>query len=164
MRRYVHLFKAVAASCALAFYTIPAHAQDDREEILSAVQSFFDAMETRDTALLRSVTLADGQFHFTRNDGDSVIVGRSTFADFVNRLATMGGSLLERMWEQTVLQHGPIAVVWTPYDFYRNGTMSHCGVDVFTLVRRSSGWRISGILYTVEPTNCPPSPLGPPGG
>ena len=70
--------------------------------------------------------------------------------------------MLERMWDATVLVHGPLAQVWTPYDFHADGEFSHCGVDAFTLIKTSEGWRVSGVAYTVEPTGCEPSPLGPP--
>ena len=31
-------------------------------------------------------------------------------------------------------QAAPLAVVWTPYDFWVGGEWSHCGMDIFTLV------------------------------
>jgi len=65
------------------------------------------------------------------------------------------------MWEPTVLVHGPLAVVWAAYDFHRNKTFSHCGVDAFTLLRSPTGWKIATVSYTTEATGCKPSPLGP---
>jgi hypothetical protein len=53
-------------------------------------------------------------------------------------------------------------MLWTPYDLYRNGSFSHCGVDAFTLVRGTRGWLVASVIYTIEPTGCAPSPLGPP--
>ena len=55
-------------------------------------------------------------------------------------------------------------MVWAPYDFHVNGAFSHCGVDVFSLVRTAEGWRIAAVAYTVEREGCAPSPLGPPPG
>jgi hypothetical protein len=69
--------------------------------------------------------------------------------------------MLERMWDARVLIHGRIAVLWTPYDFHRDGKFSHCGVDAFSLVKTDDGWKIAGFIYTVEPEGCRPSPLGP---
>jgi hypothetical protein len=65
------------------------------------------------------------------------------------------------MWNPEVRVHGPIASVWTAYDFWVDGKFSHCGVDVFDLVKTAEGWKISGGAYTVERTGCAPSPLGP---
>jgi hypothetical protein len=71
--------------------------------------------------------------------------------------------LLERMWEPVVQVHDRVAMVWTPYDFYLNGAFSHCGTDVFTLLKESEGWKIASITYNVVREGCPTSPLGPPG-
>jgi hypothetical protein len=51
--------------------------------------------------------------------------------------------------------------VHAPYDFHIDGKFSHCGTDVFTLVRAKGEWRIVSIVYTVQRTGCAPSPLGP---
>jgi hypothetical protein len=70
--------------------------------------------------------------------------------------------LLERMWNPTVHVDGKIAILRAPYDFHRNGTFSHCGVDTMTLLRVGGEWRIVGISYTVQREKCSPSPLGAP--
>jgi serine/threonine protein kinase len=46
------------------------------------------------------------------------------------------------------------------YDFWRDGSYSHCGVDAFDLIKVDGQWRIAGGMYTVEAA-CEPSPLGP---
>jgi len=136
--------------------------QEDREEILATVQKFFDALEKSDPVLGRAAVMLEGQYFRLREDGSTVDFSRTSHTQFIQNLEEGGNDFLERMWDPTVLQHGPMAVVWTPYDFYRGGEFSHCGVDVFNLIRTDDGWKISGIMYTVEPTGCAPSPLGPP--
>jgi len=42
---------------------------------------------------------------------------------------------------------GPLAMVWAPYHFYYNGTLLHCGVDSFQLIRTGGVWKI---LYIVD--------------
>ena len=66
------------------------------------------------------------------------------------------------MWQPQVRVHKDIAAVWAPYDFWLDGTFSHCGIDSFELVRTPSGWKLTGGIYTVEREGCAPSPLGPP--
>lgn len=76
----------------------------------------------------------------------------------------MQGDFVERGWDGEVEVAGAVATVWLPYDFYRDGSWSHCGVDVFTLVRTPGGWQIASLAYTVEqPPTCDPHPDGPPG-
>lgn len=147
---------------ATALSVSPARAQEDREAILATVQQFFDALAESDTALGAAAVLLEGQYFRLRESGDSLDLSRTPHAQFLRNLATGGNDFLERMWDPTVLQHGRMAIVWTPYDFYRSGEFSHCGVDVFNLIRTDDGWKIAGIMYTVEPTGCAPSPLGPP--
>ena len=57
-------------------------------------------------------------------------------------------------WEPTVLIRGPIAVVWAPYEFRRDGKVSHCGVDVFNMLKVDGRWLIGNAMWTVEPEAC----------
>jgi hypothetical protein len=42
--------------------------------------------------------------------------------------------VVERGFEPTVLVSGPVAMVWYPCDFYRDGDWCHFGVDIFNLI------------------------------
>ena len=59
--------------------------------------------------------------------------------------------------------NGPVATVWYPYDLYVDGQWSHCGVDVFTLIRTDGQWRIATMSWSaVQPPACEKHPDGPP--
>ena len=151
---------------ALAFVVLasqtPAAPAADRDEIVAVVQRFFDAIAKRDPMLARQALTPDGQLiSVSEQDGKPVIRTR-TAQQFADSLAGGAGTSLERMWNPEVKVNGAIGTLWTRYDFHRNGTFSHCGVDAFHLVKTPEGWRITSAMYTVERTNCPPSPLGPP--
>jgi hypothetical protein len=153
---------AFALACLLA---VPARgfAQTTaKDSVIATVNEFFRAMTARDSAAARRVMTSDGIFYAVRARGDSTIINRSTNESFATTIATTRDTFLERMWDPTVMVHGPIAVLWTPYDFHRSGQFSHCGIDAFSLVRSTTGWKIATITYTVEPTGCAPSPLGAP--
>ena len=78
--------------------------------------------------------------------------------------APMREDFVERGWNGEAVVSGAVATVRLPYDFYRGGEWSHCGVDVFTLVRTEAGWKIASLAYTVEqPPTCDQHPDGPPG-
>jgi hypothetical protein len=151
------------AACAPAIAPAPGAATGEEEAVLDAVQRLFDIMATNDTTAARRLLMPDGRFFAVepRPDGDGTVRMMSHEA-FIVALGEARERWLERMWEPEVRVHGPVAMVWTPYDFYRDGAFSHCGVDAVTLVRQEGEWRISGITYTVEREGCPPSPLGPP--
>lgn len=135
--------------------------QAEKDQVLEAVQAFFDGLAAGPEAL-RATRLDDGSVTRVRARGGVVEWNFLSFADMSDSLGTSEARMLERMWDATVLVHGPLAQVWTPYDFYVNGEFSHCGVDSFTMVKTAAGWTVSAVAYTVEPTGCEPSPLGPP--
>ena len=52
-----------------------------------------------------------------------------------------------------------VAMVWMPYDLYVNGAWSHCGADVFTLVKSAGRWRIASMAWSARYTVAmPPRP------
>ncbi|HEX4933195.1 MAG TPA: nuclear transport factor 2 family protein [Gemmatimonadaceae bacterium] len=133
-----------------------------RDAVVAVVQEFFRSMYDNDAAAAQRIMVAGGASFATRQAGDSVVLRSATFASHFDRLREGRSRVLERMWDPTVHVHGAVAVVWTPYDLYVDGKFSHCGVDAFTLVRDGRAWKIASVSYTVEPTGCAPSPLGPP--
>jgi hypothetical protein len=135
----------------------------DEARVLDVVQELFHAMEARDAARAARVLLPGGQLISVRPDEeDRQVVAVTPFETFLEQVGAGDEPWLERMWDARVDIHGPIALVWTSYDFYRDSRFSHCGMEAFTLVQVDGGWRIATGTYTVEPTGCPPSPLGPP--
>ena len=138
-----------------------ARAQAPRDSVVAVVNEFFAAMTARDSARLARVQFPDGILYSARVRGDSVAIASGTFDGFKKQFATMRDTVVERMWEPTVLVHGPLAIVWAPYDIHRNRQFVHCGVDAFTLMRSPTGWKVTTVSYTAEPMGCAPSPLGP---
>jgi Xaa-Pro aminopeptidase len=136
--------------------------ESDRADVLATVARTFKAMAAHDSTALRQLLAPTAIFHVSPAVADTSNPRRSTAEEFIMRISTSPQAYLERIWDPTVLVHGPIASVWAPYDFHIDGKFSHCGVDTFTLVRQQSGWKITDITYTVEREGCTPSPLGPP--
>ncbi len=153
--------RAGLVALALAGLVTPVRAQSVQDSVRAVVADWFRAMTARDSAATARLQTVEGSAIALVRQGDTVAIRHPTNQAWLRQLAVMRDTIVERFWEPTVLVHGPLATVWTPYDIYRNGSFLHCGVDAFTLVRSASGWRIATVVYTVEPTGCPPSPLGP---
>lgn len=78
------------------------------------------------------------------------------------RAASIRG-VVERGFSPRAMVSGGVAMVWMPYDLYVNGAWSHCGADVFTLVKHGSAWRIAAMAWSAEqPPVCEQHPAGPP--
>ena len=144
----------VVIACALVCpLRVSAQTNADEARVLNVVQEFFDALEKQDTAGLRRICLAEARNYSVRNVGDSAIVRSqpSTGIRFNPKQI-----LKERMRKAVtkVQVKGSIAMVWAPYDLWVNDTFSHCGVDVFTMIRTSEGWKVASIAWTVEQEGC----------
>lgn len=133
-----------------------ARAQDpETAMIMATVHKVFDAMRTRDTALLASAfdttaRLVGGP----RGNGTSVsLTSPSQFGAALTR-APAGDVWNERIWDPEVRIDGDVAMVWAYYTFHRNGTFSHCGVDAFMLRRVSGQWKITQLSDSRRTTNC----------
>ena len=147
---------------------IPVMAQEPlsgpEAEVVEVAQNLLSALSSADTSTLSGLLAPEAMIYSVREgtSGPSLrAVSRSAF------LESLGGedqNLLERMWNPSVQVQGGVAMVWTPYDFHLNGEFSHCGVDVFTLLKGVEGWQVASITYNVVREGCPPSPLGSPGG
>jgi hypothetical protein len=45
---------------------------------------------------------------------------------------------------------GGLAIVWTSYELWRDGKTSHCGVDVFEMVKEQGTWKIGNAMWTTR--------------
>ena len=125
----------------------------DEQKVLMLVQQFFDALEKQDTAGLREMFLKDAHNYAAWTVKDSVVVRGQTPAGIRFNADQI---IKERMRkESTVVKvEGNIGMVWAPYDLWVNSAFSHCGVDVFTMIKSSTGWKIASISYTIEKVRC----------
>jgi hypothetical protein len=110
------------------------------------------------------ILLPEGGFYAVGMEDGKPVHTYIPHAEFAGIVSRQPEAPVERMWAPHVVVHDPIAMVWTPYDFYLGGTFSHCGVDGFSLVRTADGWKIAGIIFTRETEACPENPAGPLGG
>ena len=135
--------------------TLEVSAQPARDSVVAAVNKLFVAMKSADTALLRDCFASNAVLQTIKEDNGSTVVSDEGLADFSNFLAKeVPGNADERITIDRVLIDGPLAAVWTPYQFYYKGKFSHCGVNSFQLVRGKGGWKIQYIIDTRRKEGC----------
>ena len=131
----------------------------DSAAVVQVAEGLLRALSARDTVAARSFIVPGMTLVSMRDDRGTAGVARvQTDADFARSLAEGTERLLERMWSPVVQIYGGVATVAAPYDFHVDGKWSHCGTDVFTLLRTGTGWRITGLSYTVQTRDCPAAP------
>lgn len=162
--------RALAAPLALSsllFFAPASHAQSAEQRtdantraVIAVADSVLMALSSGDHATLKRLIL------------DSSIVGgigirngveRHSLGSWAPYTAPGPSDFTERGFGATARVQEGVAQVWMPYDLYVGKTWSHCGVDVFTLVRSDGRWRVASLIYTIEqPPSCQKHPAGPP--
>ena len=128
----------------------------ERKDILLVIDRFMEGVSQKDTTIIEEIletkiqkiryVIRTDTTYYERVDSDT------SFQGFLKIPETFQ----ERYWDATVMSNGYIASVWAPYDFYTNGAFSHCGVDLFFMVRKQNKWKIAHYGYTVDQKNCFP--------
>jgi hypothetical protein len=148
---------AVLAMCSLLSARAPAvQAQDAEEEVLRVVSALFDAMRAADSAAVRKLFHPElGMMASSASRGGvaGVVFGNmERFMDAVG--GAEPGAFDERIGAPDMRIDDNLATVVTPYAFYHNGNLSHCGVNVFQIARVGDEWKIVGLADTRRRQGC----------
>lgn len=136
--------------------TVHATSQTTQDSVQQAVEQLFTAMRTKDTSLLRQCFSSNAVLQTITKDktGRLVVSDEKVDAFAISISGHEVGSLDERISFESIHIDGPMAAVWTPYQFYYKGNFSHCGVNSFQLVRLDGAWKIQYIIDTRRKANC----------
>jgi hypothetical protein len=137
----------LAIACVLTMGA--ARAQSGQDSVRAAVNLLFTAMKNADSAQLVSAFDDSAVLQTIVVDSNGRTTARSypvaKFAQAIGRIPK--GAADEQIRIEALKMDGPLAMVWAPYHFYYNGTLLHCGVDSFQLIRVNGVWKI---LYVVD--------------
>ncbi len=121
------------------------------------IDTFFEGFHKGDTVLMKSVMAENMvlQTAFTDKDGIPKVVNENT-EDFILAIAKRPSNAKwdERLLDYKVEIDGNLAHVWTPYQFWLNGTFLHCGANSFTLTNTPEGWKIIHIIDSRRKEGC----------
>lgn len=131
--------------------------QTEPDAIKQTINTMFNAMRKGDSTMLRSTFAKGIVFHSVANKKDgSTALEIENPDDFVKMVGTPHkGVYDERVTFSDIKIDGPLASVWASYKFYLDDKYSHCGVDVFQLMKTADGWKIIYIVDTRRKDNCP---------
>jgi hypothetical protein len=150
MKKYYTLMVLVVVVNALFGQSKKAEVQ----AIKSTIDSFFIAISTGDTLLLKRTCMPGVTLQTIRVKKDgTTVVDAPPFADIIRMVGTpTTDKYLEKIKYEKILVEQQLASVWTPYTFYINNQVSHCGTNSFQLVKTSTGWKIQYIIDTRRKT------------
>jgi hypothetical protein len=158
--RFPLLLATLALAASLAAQTKPAadpaKPMADHEAIKTTINRFFEGMQKGDSVLLRSTCTADPVLQTFMADREGKWqVFTEEFSEFVRFVsAPTPDQYREDIIFEAIHAEASLASVWTPYKFYVNGKVSHCGTNSFQLVKMPDGWKIQYILDTRRRKGC----------
>ena len=135
---------------------IAVKAQNAEDSVKAVVNNLFTAMKNSDSLLLKTC-FADKSIlqTITKNKEGVISVKDESLHEFASSISTQPkGSLDEQIVFDVVKIDGPLAIAWTPYNFYYNGKFLHCGVNSFQLVRIGGEWKIQYLIDTRRKVGC----------
>lgn len=145
------LLAAFAAAAAIA--PAPTSAQDASAEVVTVVESLFDAMRMRDTVAIRSFFDPAARLVNAGRGGDIQVQTVDQFVRTIG-MADPNVALVERIYDPQVMIDGNMATLWTYYSFHRGDQFSHCGYDSFQLYLGPAGWKVVHIADTRRTEGC----------
>lgn len=136
---------------------VMAQQDEDKAAVRATVDAFFEAFHKGDTIALQK-TLGKKlvlQTAYKDKKGNDVLRSE-TKAQLITAIGTRP---TDQKWDEKLLDYsiqvdGNMANVWTPYEFYFNGSFSHCGVNSFQLFRKNGVWKIIYLIDTRRRLGC----------
>jgi hypothetical protein len=130
---------------------------DETAKVKAAIDTFFEGFHKGDTTMMKTVMYGkfNTQTAFKDKDGNDVLRS-SESTNLVNAIANRPDTEKwdERLLEYIIKVDNNMANAWTPYEFWRNGEFSHCGVNSFQLFNDNGQWKIIYLIDTRQIEGC----------
>ena len=150
--------KSFVLICCVLFSTICFGQNSfDEANARQIIDTFFDGFHKGDTLLMKSVMGNDVvmQTVYANKEGKNML--RTEEAS--NLLNVIANRTEDQKWDERLLDYkvqidGNLAHVWTPYEFWFNDSLSHCGANAFTLAKTDDGWKIIHLIDSRRKVSC----------
>ena len=123
----------------------------DKLDIVSVIDSFINIINKKDLTLVNKVidnsayrtkySISEDSSFFEKNKSDFSFLKKSKVKYF------------EKYFEPIINTDGFISSVWLPYEFFIDNEFSHCGNNMFFLMKKNNKWIITDYAYSVN-KNC----------
>ncbi len=130
---------------------------DAQQQVFAVVRQLFDGMREKDSTKMRGTMHPEARLVTTGMRDSVPTVGLVSPTQWLAGIANAKANFLdERLRNPVVHVDAGLASVWAEYSFYIDDRLSHCGVDLFHLVRTAEGWKIIDLADTRHREGCPP--------
>jgi hypothetical protein len=117
--------------------------QTATDSIKQTINNLLDALCKGDSNLSISV-LSKGmkEQRVSTDKKRKTILSTENASDSIKEIDTPCVAVYERIVYDVIKIDGDLAYVRAPYKIYHGDQLSHCGVDVFQLIKTADGWKV----------------------
>lgn len=124
---------------------------NDQVHIMSPINNIFDAMrEHNGGKFIKQFSQGAMLERATKEDK----IKQSDLIKFAKFITTSTKKLDEQLFNIKIIESGNLASVWTPFAFYLDGKLSHCGVNSFQLIKQNKQWKIRYLIDNAYEGDC----------
>ncbi|RMB56961.1 nuclear transport factor 2 family protein [Dokdonia sinensis] len=130
---------------------------ENEQEVQKVIETFFEGFHKQDSTLIKKVVHENVMMQSIGKDKlGEVELSKQDFGTFLSSICAIPETthFEERIASYEIKMDGKMANVWTPYAFYINGNLSHCGTNSFQLFKRNGVWKIFYIVDTRDREGC----------
>lgn len=134
----------------LLFSITLSFSQTSEEAVKSAVNSFFEAFHGRDAEGMQRSVHKDALLRRTAPNENGVQALRNQdFQDLISGIVSISDTTMfeEKLLSYAIQIDGPLAHVWTPYEFWLDNKLHHTGANSIQLFQEDGIWKI---IYLVD--------------
>ena len=150
--------RSLSCFLVLVLFGVVVNAQNPvAAEIKGSIELFFDGFHKQDSAVIKSVVYENILLQTMGVDKEGNNRMRTDpFDGFLKSILSIPDSIQyrEELLDFEIQVDGPMAHAWTPYIFWINGEISHCGVNSFQLFNDGTSWKIIYLADTRRRQNC----------
>lgn len=134
----------------LLFFGFSFSISAQEKEIKQSISVFFEGLQSADTLKIRSVCHKEMKLQSVMEKNAIGTLSFETNSAFYKSIASIPKNLKieERILDYKIQIDNSMAQVWTPYEFYIDGKLSHIGTNSFTLLLENNIWKIVHIIDT----------------
>ena len=137
--------------------SIVAQQDNESKEIKKTIETFFEGLNQRDTTLINSVVHKDVVLQGIRSGiADGKVIKTDLFSDFLKAIISIpkDKTFEEKTHSYKIHFNDTMAHVWTEYEFWFDGSLTHCGVNSFQLFKDNGTWKIIYLIDTRRSEGC----------
>lgn len=132
--------------------------QGQEQDLRKVISDLFSSMYNADSAGLKKVFHDSARLGSVSADAaGNPVVKYADISGFINYVGKLQKGVADERFTITDIRiDGKMASAWVPYEFYRAGSFSHCGVNHMLLTLGNDGWKILTITDTRRKDGCLP--------